>query len=174
MTVRPEEFSRSGLAELAREYMLTAQVNDRTGSAAVTGSRDDMETILWLHPMFQPTEYQPIDLQRQGDVLTLRLLDGPARADHDAVSWSSLWRSGRAKGLLSAAQAINRSAKVTRIDHSAVPSWTISIDAGADPARVPDWAAIGHLSNSSTFGFEQRASITRRSSNRAARPEQSR
>ena len=153
-------------------WIMSERLGRRLDATTVSGSLDDIETILWLHPMFQPTEYQPIDLERQGDVLTLRLLDGPARAEHDGVSWSSLLRSGRDKGLRSAARAINRRARVTRIDHPGVPSWTISIDAGAEPAGVPDWAAIGHLSGSSTFAFEQRVSITRRSSNRAARPEQ--
>ena len=34
-TQRPEDFSHRELAERAREYMITAQVNDRTGLAAI-------------------------------------------------------------------------------------------------------------------------------------------
>ena len=96
--------------------------------------------------------------------LTLRLLDGPANADHDGASWASLMRSGRDKGLTSAVQAVNRRAKVARVEGSEVPSWTITLEAGTDPAAVPDWAAIGHLSGSATFAFEQRVSITKRPS----------
>ena len=143
-------------------WIMSERLGRRLDLTIVTGSLDDIEAILWLHPMFQPAEYQPIELERQGDVLTLRLLDGPAGGDHDGASWTSLLRSGRDKGLLSAVQAINRRAKVTRIDHPVVPSWTISLDAGADPAEVPHWAAIGHLSGSSTFAFEQRVSISTR------------
>ncbi len=50
------------------------------------------------------------------------------------------------------------------IEGSEVPSWTITLDSEATPVAVPDWAAIGHLSGSSKFAFEQRVSITKRPS----------
>ena len=136
---------------------------------AGTGSLDEIETILSLHPMFQPAEYQPIELEHEGDVLHLRLLDGPAVADDDGASWASLLRSGRHKGLVAAVQAINRRAKLKQLELSEVPSWTIALDPDATPAVVPDWASIGRLSGSSTFAFEQRVSITNGPSDRADR-----
>ena len=114
--------------------------------------------------MFQPAEYQPIALDREGDALQLHLLDGPALADDDGASWASLLRSGRDEGLVAAVQAINRRATVDPIEGSEVPSWTITLDPEATPVAVPDWAAIGHLSGSSKFAFEQRVSITKRPS----------
>ncbi len=132
--------------------------------SSATGSLQEIETVLSLHPMFQPAEYQPIALEREGTALHLHLLDGPARADDDGASWSSLLRSGRDKGLVAAVQAINRRAKVEPIGGSEVPSWTITLDPEASPVTVPDWAAIGHLSGSSKFSFEQRVSIGKRPS----------
>ncbi len=134
-----------------------------------TGNLDEIETVLSLHPMFQPAEYQPIGLEREGDALYFHLLDGPAVADHDGASWASLLRAGRDKGLVAVVQAINRRATVEPIEGSEVPSWTITLDPGATPVAVPDWAAIGHLSGSSTFAFEQRVSITKRPSDRQVR-----
>ena len=128
------------------------------------GSLDEIETILSLHPMFQPAEYQPIALEREGDALRLHLLDGPAAADDDGAAWGSLLRSGRDKGLVAAVQAINRRAKVEPIEGSDGPSWTITLDPEATPVAVPDWVALGHLSGSSKFTFEQRVSITKRPS----------
>jgi hypothetical protein len=133
-----------------------------------TGSLDEIETVLSLHPMFQPAEYQPIALEREGDALYLHLLDGRAGED-DGASWASLLRAGRDKGLVAVVQAINRRARVEPIEGSEVPSWTITLDPGATPVAVPDWAAIGHLSGSSTFAFEQRVSITKRPSDRQVR-----
>ena len=135
-------------------------------ASSATGSLDEIETILSLHPMFQPAEYQPIALGREGDALHLRLLDGPAVADDDGASWASLLRSGRDKGLVAAVQAINRRARVEPIGGSEVPSWTITLDPKVTPAAVPDWVAIGHLSGSSKFEFEQRVSITKRPADR--------
>ena len=132
--------------------------------SSATSSLDQIETVLSLHPMFQPAEYQPIALKREGDALHLHLLDGPACADDDGASWSSLLRSGRDKGLVAAVQAINRRARVEPIEGSEVPSWTITLDPEATPVAVPDWAAIGHLSGSSKFTFQQRVSITKRPS----------
>ncbi len=134
--------------------------------SSATGSLDEIETILSLHPMFQPAEYQPIALEHEGDALHLRLLDGPAAADDDGASWASLLRSGRDKGLVAAVQAINRRARVEPIEGSEVPSWTITLDPEATPVAVPDWVAIGHLSGSSKFEFEQRVSITKRPADR--------
>ncbi|MGP0031821.1 MAG: hypothetical protein ACLPVF_15105 [Acidimicrobiales bacterium] len=132
--------------------------------SSASGSLEEIETVLSLHPMFQPAEYQPIALEREGDALQLHLLDGPARADDDGASWSSLLRSGRDQGLVAATQAINRRARVEPIEGSEVPSWTITLDPEATPVAVPDWVAIGHLSGSSKFAFEQRVSISKRQS----------
>ncbi len=132
--------------------------------SSATGNLEEIETVLSLHPMFQPAEYQPIALERDGDALHLHLLDGPARADDDGASWSSLLRSGRDKGLVAAVQAINRQARVEPNEGSEVPSWTITLDPESSPVAVPDWAAIGHLSGSAKFSFEQRVSIGKRPS----------
>jgi hypothetical protein len=129
-----------------------------------TGSLDDIEAVLSLHPVFQPAEYQPIALGREGDALHLHLLDGPARGDDDGASWSSLLRSGHDKGLVAAVQAINRRATVESSKRSETPLWTITLDPKATPVPVPNWVAIGQLSGSSKFAFEQRVSITKRSS----------
>ena len=40
----------------------------------------------------------------------------------------------------------------------------VTLDPEATPVAVPDWAAIGQLSGSSKFSFEQRVSITKRPS----------
>ena len=106
--------------------------------------------------MFQPAEYQPIALEYESDALRLRLLDGPAKADDDGASWSSLLRSGHDKGLAAAVQAINRRARVEQIEGSDVSSWAVTLDPKVTPAAVPDWVAIGHLSGSSKFEFERR------------------
>ncbi len=230
------EMSRSELATLAREYMITAQVNDRTGLAAVrldarnldyaavardalvvlckevavqvhllvralglsildaagddamaeileaemsgtcwimserlarmldvpagAGNLDAIGTILWLHPAFQPHEYQPIAIDRQGDELILQLLDGPAREDHDGASWSSILRSGQAAGLEALVSAVNRQATVTPLQNGDAPTWVIALDLTKASATIPDWAGIGHLSGSSTFEFETRVDIS--------------
>ncbi len=132
--------------------------------SSATGSLDEIETVLSLHPMFQPAEYQPIALEHLGDALYLRLLDGPAVADDDGASWAWLLRAGRDKGLVAAVQGINRRARVEPTESSEVPSWSITLNSEATPVAVPDWAAIGHLSGSSKFAFEERVSITKRPS----------
>ena len=145
-------------------WILSERLARLLNLSTATGSLNDVESIIWLHPMFQPAEYQPIKLERQGDALHLYLLEGPAVADGDGVNWASLLRSGRDKGLVAAVQAINRQARVEAIEGSEVPAWKITLDAEATPVAVPDWATIGRLSGSSTFAFEARVSITKRPS----------
>ena len=119
---------------------------------------DAIETILALHPAFQPAEYQPISIERQGDVLRLVLLEGPADDDADGASWSALLRRGRLRGLEALVHAVDRQAVVTPVPGNR-PAWTISVDRDATPVDTPDWANIGHLSGSSSFQFEQRVTL---------------
>ena len=107
--------------------------------SSATGSLDEIETIMSLHPMFQPAEHQPIALEHEGHALHLRL-DGPAADDDDGASWSSLLRSGHDKGLAAAVQAVNRRARVQPIKGSEVPSWTVTLDPKVTLAAVPDWS----------------------------------
>ena len=143
-------------------WIMSERLSRMLGLVPGSGGLGGIETILWLHPAFQPHEYQPISVARHGDTLELRLLDGPAVRDLDGASWSSLLRSGRTAGVEALVCAIDRRAQVEAVPHTDTPTWVIRVDPSAIPARVPDWAGIGHLSGSSTFQFETRVEIGRR------------
>lgn len=134
---------------------LTRFLGHEVGSAGI----EAVAAVLDLHPAFQPAEYQPIAVTLDGDAVELRLLDGPAAADHDGRSWSSLLRSGRDAGLLALVQGVDRRATLERIDAGAEPAWRIGIDGAADPAQEPDWVAVGKLSGTAAYAFEQRVTI---------------
>ncbi len=121
---------------------------------------DAIAAVLELHPAFQPADYAPIAMDVDGDAIRLRLLDGPASAEERGASWSSLLRSGRDAGLQALVQGVNRQACLVAEEHAGGdPSWVISIDPEAAPAMDPNWVAVGRLSGSSDYVFEQRVSI---------------
>jgi hypothetical protein len=142
-------------------WIMSERLSRMLGLPPGSGGLDGIETVLWLHPAFQPHEYQPIALERRVGALELRLFDGPAVADLEGSNWSSLLRSGRTGGLEALVCAIDRQATVVPHPHAAVPTWTIALEPNRPAATVPDWANIGHLSGSSTFEFETRVEIGR-------------
>ena len=143
-------------------WIMSERLSRMLGLPVGSGGLEAIETVLWLHPAFQPAEYQPISVRRSRNEITFELLDGPASNDNDGASWSSLLRAGRMGGFESLVCGIDRRAVVLPIPDADVPSWLITIDPDRAEARVPDWAGIGHLSGSATFQLRPRVEIRRR------------
>jgi len=143
-------------------WLLSERLTRFLGHPVGTGDLEAMEAVVALHPAFQPQEYQPIALERDGDALHLRLLDGPAAHEGDLRSWAALLRSGRTTGLDALVQGVNRQAVVEAAEPvDGQPAWTIRVDPTRDPAVEPGWAALGRLSGTAEIVMEPRLTIRR-------------
>jgi hypothetical protein len=143
-------------------WLLSERLARFLGHPAGAGDLEAIEAVIALHPAFQPAEYQPIAIERDGSALHLRLLDGPAAHEGDGRSWAALLRAGRTAGLEALVQGVNRRGVVEPAEPvDGQPAWTITIDPTRDPAAEPGWAALGRLSGTADIVMEPRLTIRR-------------
>tara|TARA_R110000823_G_scaffold305166_3_gene427098 strand:+ start:25091 stop:26350 length:1260 start_codon:yes stop_codon:yes gene_type:complete len=119
------------------------------GSGWVTGERlakwagvagggiDGILTVLGVHPLFQPQDYQPMVLEKHDDShATLRLLPGIASEDNAQLGWQTLLQTGFGEGLEAIAKGVDPRARVAQ-DSTDEATWHISIDSSAAASEEP-------------------------------------
>ncbi len=139
---------------------------DRSGDSPDQGVRsasavlDDVATVLGLHPALGPRPYVAVELERAGEVLTVRL--GSCDALHETVapSWPMLLASapGGTRALDSIVGQVDPRAFCTVVDEGATDgagrTWEVTL--GAEPRPEPDEVVLTRFSTGADFKFQTR------------------